>query len=140
MKKQDGYVKDLMSRNYFNDESQKLFIRTLCQNILREIDSRNIPVSRLSRDTGISNATLSRIVNQKQEDGMSVTTLYKIAKALNMEVSQLIPSLNISTTEYTDIFNDLIRNLSSKEKEILLEQISYWIKALKEIARTQRQK
>lgn len=134
-------VKRLIESDFYDEQPQSLFIRTLCQNITRVIDSKSVTMDRISKETGIGIATLSRIVNQKENIGMSVTTLYRIAKALNVEPSQLLPDINISDAKNTtEIFDMLIRDLDENQRTILLDQISCWIRAMRQIIKNNAEK
>lgn len=116
--------------NGFNDGVINIYIRTLYQNILREMDRQNVSYNALSRATGISTSTISRLFNATEVQSISVATLFKIAAALNIEPASVIPNMNFNDTDYQGIFSELIKELDPKAKSLILEQVSSMVSAI----------
>ena len=64
-------------------------IKTIAKNIQKLRFSRNFPISKLADKAKLSNHTIESILYAKAKD-VQVSTLLKIAKALNCKVDDLL--------------------------------------------------
>lgn len=130
MKAENTLIKNMEKNNGFNDEMINIYVRTLYQNILREMDRQNVSYNALSRATGISTSTISRLFNSTTVQSISVVTLFRIAAALNIEPAAVVPNMNFNSSDYQGIFAELIKELDPTAKSLILEQVSSMVGAI----------
>lgn len=87
---------------------------------------KNISISTLAQEAGITQANLSRIVNDKSSPNLE--TLQKIADALNIEIWELFTP-STSTQE----LNALIEHKGQFYKATTIDELQKIVEKLKEI-------